>query len=184
MDGTHPWTTLAERELYRSPWRRFVVERVRTHGGVEIEYSYAEAPDAAFVVPLTHDNRLVLLRQYRHPVRDWVWEVPAGSIHDQDPAEVARRELREEVGGTAERLVPISTHYSCAGHLRQRIHIFLATGVRLGEPSVEPGELFETVALDPATVLRWAHDGVISDGESALALLLCEERIRRHLAGD
>src|SRR5204862_4922822 len=99
-ERSSPWPILARDYLYRSPWRRFVVERLRTQTGLEFEYAYMEAHDAVFVVPLTTDGQIVLIRQYRVPVRDWVWEVPAGAIDDEAPEVAARRALAEEVGGT------------------------------------------------------------------------------------
>ena len=70
--------------------------------GGETSYTYLAAPRAVFVVPVTTDGELVFVRQYRHPVRDWTLEVPAGTVEDgESPLDAARRELAEEAGGTA-----------------------------------------------------------------------------------
>src|SRR5207248_9546310 len=127
-----PWQVLRRTVLYRSPWRSFVQERVRIHTGIETEYAFTETPEAVFVVPLTIDHQIVLIRQYRHPVRDWVWEVPAGAVHDEPPAAAARRELAEEVGGRCAALRALAWHYGASASLSSRHHAFLATGVTLG----------------------------------------------------
>ena len=93
-----PWEVLDSEYLLRSPWRDFRKDRVRLHTGDEIVYSYMEAPDAAFVVPLTADGRIATVRQYRHPVRAWVWEVVGGGVGPEGPLGTARKELKEEIG--------------------------------------------------------------------------------------
>lgn len=176
-----PWRVLHRRYLLQTPWRSFVVERVRTHTGDEIEYSFNESPDAVFVVPLTVDRKLALVRQYRHPVRAWAWEVPAGSFGAEGPAEAARRELAEEVGGAAAKLIKVGEFWATTGHLSHRNHFYLAVGVTLGEHEHEATELMEVALLDPAEALARARSGAIDDGESAFALLLCEPLIRQAL---
>lgn len=177
-----PWRTLARTIAHHSHWRRFVVERVLTHTGAEIEYSYLEAPDAVYVVPVTLAGEIVLVRQYRHPSRAWLWEVPAGGVIATTPEAAARQELAEEIGGTAAELARVGEFRSSTGHLRQRNHVYLATGVRLDAHAHEPTELIEVRAVPAALALEMARTGQIDDGESALALLMCERLIRDYLA--
>jgi ADP-ribose pyrophosphatase len=182
-----PWTTLDSTYLLRSPWRDVRRDRVRLHSGREIDYSYVETPEAVFVVPLLDDGRIVLIRQYRYPVRDWAWEVPAGSIPSGGDAraaeETACSELAEEVGGTCRELVHLGWFYSSSAHLSLRSHAFLALGVELGDARREPTELLEVVPLDVEDALARARTGEINEGQSALAILKAEPRIRAYLAG-
>jgi ADP-ribose pyrophosphatase len=182
--GEHPspWPIRSREYLYRSPWRNFVVERLQTQSGDEFEYSYVEAHDAVFVVPLTTDGQIVLIRQYRVPVRDWVWEIPAGGIDDEPPEEAARRELAEEIGGICTGLEAISSWYGSPSVVRSRGYCFLATGVTLGESRPELTEALEIVPVAPEQAFEWARTGVIGTPSSGLALLLCEPLVRRHLA--
>jgi ADP-ribose pyrophosphatase len=177
-----PWPILDRRYLYQSPWRKFVVERLETQTGDEFEYSYVEAHDAVFVVPLTTDGQIVLIRQYRVPVRDWVWEIPAGGIDGESAEAAARRELAEGIGGTCTGLEPISSWYGSPAVVRSRGYCYLATGVTLGESCPEPTEALEIVPVPPAQAFEWARTGVIGAPSSGLALLLCEPLIHRHLA--
>ena len=177
-----PWTVLESAYLQRSRWRDIRVDRVRIHTGEEIGYSYCETPEAVFVVPLTSDGQIVVVRQYRHPLRAWIWEIPAGAL-EGEPLEVgARRELAEEIGGSCGELVPLGWFYSSPNHLRSRNHAVLALDVELGPPNLGPTELLQVVLLDPAEAFARARDGGISDGQSALALLRAESRVREHLA--
>ncbi len=175
-----PYRTLESRYLFQSGWRSFREDRVDIGDGREITYTYAETPQAVFVVPLTEDGQIVLIRQYRYPVRDWVLEVPAGSLsHPQeDPATTARRELREEIGGECSELLPLARFYSSSAHINLYSHIFLAVGVRLElETQLEETELLQRVVRPAQEVLALAHGGGISEGQSAYAVLLAEPHI-------
>jgi ADP-ribose pyrophosphatase len=177
-----PWDVLRRTYLHRSPWRSFVRERVRIHSGAEIDYAYAEAPDAVFVVPLTPDGQIVLIRQYRQPVRDWVWEVPAGAVGDERPLAAARRELAEEVGGRCTGMQALGWHYAASAAMTNRHYAFLATGVTFGACRREATELLEIALVEPDEAFARARSGAVNGAESALALLLAEPHVRQHLA--
>jgi 8-oxo-dGTP pyrophosphatase MutT (NUDIX family) len=182
LDG-EPWEVLGSEYLLRSPWRDFRRDRVRIHTGDEISYSYIEVNDAAFVVPLTTDGRIVVIRQYRHPPRAWIWEVVGGMIGPEGPAASARRELMEEIGGRCQEIVSLGSYYGTAASMTAYNHAFLALDVELGEMDREPMELIEMVLLDPDDAFARARDGRIDDSQSALALLMAEPLVRAHLAG-
>jgi ADP-ribose pyrophosphatase len=120
------------------------------------------------------DGNFVLIRNYRHTVEQWLWEVPAGGIEDeQSPESTARRELAEEIGGMADRLREVATLYTMPGIGNELAHIFLAEGVLLGEPRHEPSEVMERHIFLRDQVIEMIHRGEIQDGPSALAILLC-----------
>jgi ADP-ribose pyrophosphatase len=174
-----PYRTLETRYLLKSPWRSFREDRVDIGEGREITYSYAEVPRAAFVVPLTEDGQIVLIRQYRYPVRDWVLEVPAGSLETtgEDPARRAYLELKQEVGGECRELIYLARFYSSSAHITLSCEAFLATGVTLGEMQLEETELLQRLILPADEVLSMARQGRISEGQSAYAILLAEPYI-------
>ena len=180
--GPSPWQVLGSDYAFQSPWRDLRIDRLKLHTGSEISYSYLEMPDAVFVVPLTTDGRIVVLRQYRHPVRTWSWEIVGGGVGSEGPAEAARRELLEEIGGTCSELVPLGSFYMAVATLTVRSHAFLALDVELGEDRREPMELLELLSLDPDEAFARARDGRIDESQSALALLMAESRVREHLA--
>lgn len=178
-----PWEVLGSEYLLKSPWRHVRQDQVRLHTGDEIVYTYLETTDAAFVVPLTTDGKIVVIRQFRLPPRAWTWEVVGGMIGaDEAPIVAAERELREEVGGISSRLVPLGSYYACAGSLSSRHHAFLGLDVELIDPDLEPMELIERVLLEPDEAFARARDGRIDDAQSALALLMAEPHVRAHLA--
>lgn len=122
---------------------------------------------------------MVLIRNYRHTVSRWLWEVPAGGIEPGISAEeMARRELAEEIGGQADTLREVHSFYTMPGIGNELAHIYLAEGVILGEPHHEPSEVIECHVLPREDVLSMAMRGEITDGPSALAILLCAPHIR------
>jgi ADP-ribose pyrophosphatase len=112
-------------------------------------------------------------------VRNWVIEVPAGSLDDpaEDPAIRAREELLEEVGGECQAMLHLAEFYSSSAHINLFSHVFLATGVRLGQPKLEETELLQRLVLPAHEALAMARRGEINEGQSAYSVLLAEPHI-------
>ncbi len=152
-------------------------DRVRWPDGHIGPYAYVEAVGAVWVVPLTAEGNVILIRQFRYTMDAWCWEVPAGGFHDFDgsPMELARQELAEEVGGSSEDWRYVGSFRPGNSIIDEVCHIVLARGVRLdGEPHREAGELIEVHAVPASEALEMARSGEMADGHSALALLRCE----------
>jgi ADP-ribose pyrophosphatase len=179
LDGALPETPSVRLEASRlvsgSPWRTVLEDRLESDRGRGSSYTYLAVPRAVFVVPVTDRGEVVLVRQYRHPVRDWTLEVPAGSVEDgETPLEAAERELAEEVGGRSPDWRHLTTFYSSSAHLSLRSDAFLARGVVLGTPRPSEGEEVVIVRMALEDALRRARGGELVEGQTALALLLAE----------
>ena len=169
------WQTLDSRLLWESRWYNLRQDRVRTASGHEFTYTIVDHPGAVWVVPVTKDDRVVLIWHYRYTVDDWCYEVPAGGLSPGlSTEEVARRELVEEVGGKAAELHFVGQFYTSNGISNEVAYVYLATRVELRETHREPTELMEICLVPVEEALRMAREGQISDGPSALALLWCE----------
>ncbi len=163
--------------LAGSPWRAVIRDQLR---GLErtTEYSYLAVPRAVFVAAVTDNDDVLLVRQYRHPVRDWTLEVPAGSVVDGETAlDSAKRELREETGGTARDWVHLTTFFSSSAHLSLRSDAFLATGVEIGAADPEEGEDVTLVRMPVSEAVAVARAGGFPEGQTALTVLLAAERL-------
>jgi ADP-ribose pyrophosphatase len=153
-------------------------DTVELEGGKTTKYAYLERDEAVIVVPVTRGGELVLLRQYRYPVDDWCLEVPAGGTHDTDDAgleEVARKELREEVGAEADSLKYVDFFYSANSMTNEKCHVFLAEGVEIKRQ--QKPEATETIEVQLTLVekaLELARTGAMKTGPCALAVLMCE----------
>ena len=176
------WERLRTDYPYVHPLGMFRVrrDRARWPDGIERPFAFIEAGPVVVVVPVTVDREIVLIRQFRYTIDEWVWEVPAGGSHDfagDDLADLARRELREEIGGEAENLEFIGLYRPGVGVLDQLFHIYLATGVRLGENHPGPGENIEIHPTPIRRALEMVYADEIADGASGYALLRCARRL-------
>jgi rSAM/selenodomain-associated transferase 1 len=176
-----PWVVSRQTVHFESNWRTFVEEETVTHTGEAGGYSYVIAPDAVWIVPVTPDGRIVLIRQYRHPVREWVLEVPAGALDGLSPAGAAVKELREKIGGIASALHYCGAVYGGSGSSTHRSNYFIAFDVEMGETAHEATEVMEIMTVPAEIAFDMAARGEISDGQSALAILMARDVIRERL---
>ncbi len=186
-----PWEVLSEETLYQDRWRRLRRDWLRLHTGETSSYVYLETAAAVFVVPQLEDGRLVLLRQYRHPLRAWVWEVPAGGLEAGETPEAAgARELAEETGGVARTWRRLGVFPTAVAHLVDQTTYLLAQGVTLGPRRQELHEVAEVHLVVPEAALRLVRASPGQDAgslepvgqlsaHSALALLLAEPYLTR-----
>jgi ADP-ribose pyrophosphatase len=113
--------------------KRFVRELVEMPDGYRCDWYYTDTPPSVMIVPVTADGNLVLVRQYRHNLKDHVLEFPAGTVSDgEEPEAAALRELGEETGyalagGAA--IQPVGAYYSLPSETNKYTHVFLASPV-------------------------------------------------------
>jgi ADP-ribose pyrophosphatase len=171
---------------YPYVYRRFRIrqDRVRLPRGSELEFAYTESRGAVFIVPVTDDGNVVLIRQYRYSPDEWCWEVPAGSLFDHQGTleESARRELIEEIGASFEELVYVTWFYGSVSASDTVCHVMLARGTRLDRtPQREETEFIEIHPTPAEKALSMARGGEMRDGRSALTLLLSEPLLKDYL---
>lgn len=168
-----PFPVVRSDRIYSSRWCGLRRDWLRLPDGSEREYHVVEIPDAVVVVPVTRAGEIVMVGQYRHPNGKTHWEVPAGRIHGgEDPLEAARRELLEETGHEAERLVRLPGFYAANGISAHFAHVFLAEECRrIAEPTLDDCERLIVRVFEPGAVERLLDAGRIEDGFSALAIL-------------
>ena len=138
---------------------------------------WIDHPGASAVVPLFEDGSVLLIEQFRYPPRQTFLEVPAGKIDqpDEDPAEVAARELEEETGWRAGAFAKLSSLYPCIGYSNEIIHFFLARDLTKGTQDLSEGEHVEVVRMPFREAVKRAQRGEIKDMKSAMALTLAQQ---------
>lgn len=148
------------------------IERVRLPNGRVADLEIAHHPGGAAVVAVDEQQRVALLRQYRHAAGGWLWELPAGKIDDREPPiETARRELAEETGVTAVRWTSLGSIFSSPGVFTEVIHLYLARQLMPVPASPEDHEVFELHWLPFADALERAANGEISDAKTVCGLV-------------
>jgi ADP-ribose pyrophosphatase len=169
---------LARRELWRGNIGRFGEEDIELPDGRRITLAVLNHPGACAVVPLLDDGRIVLIRQYRYAVHQTLWEIPAGKIDPGEALETcAQRELEEETGYTAVRLVSLGSILMTPGFCDERIHLYLARELQPGKQALGVDESLECTPVRFEDALEMAMNGEITDAKTAVALL----RASRHV---
>jgi ADP-ribose pyrophosphatase len=159
--------------------RRFSVVRRRriTNRGTEDVRETIDHPGAVAILPILAGNRVCLVRNFRLAVGEILLELPAGTLDPgEDPLTAAARELREETGYRAESVQPLQSFWMSPGILRERMHLFVATGLTPGESALEAGEEIETVVLSWNEALSLAESGGIQDAKTLVGLMLWDRR--------
>ena len=155
-------------------------ENVTLPNGVTLDMEIIHHPGAAAIVPITDDGQVLMLEQYRHAVGGFIWEIPAGTL---DPGEdvdaCAARELTEETGFAAQQIERLGVITPLPAYSDERIHIYLATGLRRANQNLDADELLTVhpVALDQA--LAMTLDGRIQDAKTITSLHLAANHLNR-----
>ena len=159
-----PWTLLGSQRLIQDRWIRLRADRLRNAEGDELSPWYVlEYPDWAAVVALTADDRLVLVRQWRHAARVWCLELPGGVVdaEDADAQAAGQRELLEETGHAAEAWRHLYAAFPNPAIQTNRLHVLLATGARqVAEVAHEPGETMSVELMPVDQVLAGIGTGL------------------------
>jgi 8-oxo-dGDP phosphatase len=172
---------LSTRQVYENPWMVVREDRIRRPDGSDGIFGVIDKPDYALIVPAEGD-RLHLVEQFRYPLGLRRWEFPQGTAPDRaeaDPLELARRELREETGLRAARMIQIGTLDVAPGMSSQRGRVFLATELTDGQPERELTEQdMRTAWFSRDEVVGMIRRGELTDAQSiaALGLLLLHEQ--------
>jgi ADP-ribose pyrophosphatase len=150
---------------------RVFAEDVVLPNGATAQLDIVRHPGAAAMVPFEDDQRVLLIRQYRHAAGGTIWEVPAGKLDGEAPEVCAARELEEEVGRRPGRLVHLAEILTTPGFTNERIHLFAAFDLEPVPVRHEEHEVIEvvSVSLEDALDLIWRGD--LRDAKSALALI-------------
>jgi 8-oxo-dGDP phosphatase len=173
--------TIASTVTHEGVLSRVRVDTLRTPQGDEVEREVVEHDDAVAVVPLLDGGDVVLLRQYRHPFRSYLIEIPAGKldVDGEGPEEAARRELIEETGLEPSAIELLTVFRNSAGWTDETTHVFLGRGlVEVGRPDgfSPKGEEadMEIVRLPLRDAVAAVEAGTISDAKTVIGLLLAE----------
>ena len=172
------WTRANSRYLFQSRWYAVRQDALTSPDGKSITYTVVEHPGFVVIVPLLPDGRVVMERIYRYPLQRVNLECPSGGLDGEEPEIAARRELEEETGYRADRLIGLGKYAASSGISDEEFSIFLAPDVRPeGTLRREITEDIEIELIPLADLRSMTLRGEITDAPSALAILLASEAI-------
>lgn len=169
--------TVSTRRIFRGRVVGLRVDDVQLPGGRRSQREIVEARGAVGIVALDAQENLLLVRQFRKPVEQEMWEIPAGTLEPgEPPLECARRELAEETGYRAETIEPMLSFYTSPGFCDEEMHLFLALRLTPGQQSLEDDESLWVSKVPLARALEMVRAGEIVDAKTILGILLMLQR--------
>lgn len=164
-------TLIRSRDAWKGSALQVREDSVRLSNGSEVTREYILHPGAAMVIPY-RDGQVMMVYQYRHPVRAHVLEFPAGKLNPgEDPETAALRELREETGIRAGEIEKIYTLQPSVATSSEILHFYLAQGLVEGEQHLDEGELLVKVWLTLSKAEALIASGEVKDPKSILGIL-------------
>lgn len=168
---------VASERIYEGKIINLRRDLVRLPNGREASREVVEHPGAVAVVPLLPDGRILLVRQFRHPVGQILLEIPAGKLDaGEDPDDCARRELEEETGHRAGRLERKASVFTGPGFTDEVIHIYVAEELQRTVQNPDEDEFLEVGAYEPAQIRQLIQSGQICDAKTLAGLYLLQNR--------
>lgn len=165
-------TPVSRQELLKGHFLHVVRDQVRLPSGALASREFVLHPGAVMVVAQLDDGRVVMERQYRHPMGDVLLELPAGKLDaGEGSLACARRELREETGYEASQWAYAGQLAPTIAYSDERIDIWFARGLSLGARQLDDGEFLDVLTLSPQELLTCCRDGRIYDAKTLVGIL-------------
>ena len=165
--------------LHRGKVYNLIKENVTLDNGVTTDVEFIEHPGATAIVPMLTRTKLILLKQYRHALRDYIWEIPAGTLDPQESViSCAKRELIEETGYSADQWYELGAIMPVPGYSDERINIFLAANLKPAERNLDKDEIIDIHEVGFYEALDMIKRGEIQDSKSISGLFLAHNWLK------
>lgn len=151
-------------------------DTVTMENGTTANREVVEHPGGVAVVGLTDDNEILMVRQFRYPYKETIYEIPAGKLEKgEDPLEAGKREFLEECGATASVFEPMGEIYPTPGYCSEIIRLFYAQGIEFGEQNLDDDEFLEVVKMPLNECLDKILSNEIKDAKTIIGVLKLKE---------
>lgn len=174
-----PFETITRETVYHG--RAFNVRRdeVKLPNKRSMHVDVIEHPGAVTILPVDDEGRILFVRQYRHAVGTQLLELPAGTLDpDEQPDACALREIREETGFAAGKIVKLGEFFLAPGYSTEYMLVYLATNLNHDPLPKDKDEFITLEAIPVKKAYELAMNGELMDGKSLAALLLAQPYIR------
>jgi ADP-ribose pyrophosphatase len=161
---------LSSQEVYKCNLFRVTEDEAEEpKGGFHLKRSIVRHAGSAVMMAVDDAKRILLVRQYRLPAEDYLWELPAGRLDPgEKPLQAARRELIEETGYRAKQWTKLASFFVSPGYVAERMTIFLARGLTAGDPHPMEDERIEARWFKGKEVAAMIESGKIHDAKTII----------------
>jgi len=164
---------ISSEETLRTPVFYVTQDHAVDPSGFEIRRAIVQHSGSAVMLAADEKKRILLVRQYRLPARQYLWEIPAGRLDPgETPLKAAKRELAEETGYRAGKWKKLVSYYPSPGFLAERMTIFVATKLTAGEAHNMEDERIEIGWFSRKDVEKMIRSGRIIDGKTIVGYLM------------
>jgi ADP-ribose pyrophosphatase len=168
---------LESTEIFQGRIFDVTVDTVR-EGDTTYTREVVHHPGSAVIIPIFEDGTVALVRQYRHPAVRYLLEAPAGTLNrGERPEEGAARELEEELGLVAGKLIKLSEFFVSPGFCEEKMWVYLATEMTATKQQLEDDEILDVVRLPLVQALEMITDGEIEDAKTIIGLMLAAPHV-------
>lgn len=179
-----PWKTLSTKPIYTNRWLSLREDLVEMADGRTTIYGVVSCGQCVGILPFLDAETVLLVRQYRYVARRMTWEMPTGGVHaGESIEEAAQRELSEEVGYRAGRLIHACTYHTSKSVVDETAHLFLGEAMEKLTLPADDTEFIEVRPFPFQEALRMVLSGEIVDSMTIIAVLHAA-RIKAGGSGD
>ena len=167
-------------EVYKGKIFTVVQDEIEFENGKKAKWDLVMHNGACAIVPLTDQQEVILVRQYRNAEDGDVLEIPAGKLEKgEEPLTCAKRELEEEIGYRAGAIEKICAMYTAVGFSDEKLHLYIATELVKSKQSLDEDEYIELVTYPLEEAIKMIFTGEIKDSKTIVGLLAVKEFLRK-----
>jgi ADP-ribose pyrophosphatase len=156
----------------------FRIDHITLGNGKPATREFMTHPGAVGVLAFPSKDKILLVKQYRYPVHQFTYEIPAGKLDKgEDPRKCVVRELEEEAGYRAQKIRKLVSFWPTAAFSDEVIHLYIATDLRATQENPDEDEFIEVVQVSPKTMEQMIARGQIQDSKTLIAYALWKARL-------
>lgn len=172
--------TVSSQRIYEGKMISLRIDTVTLPDGAKGTREIVEHPGAVAVVPLTDQGEILMVRQYRQPIKQVTLEIPAGKLdHQEEPFICAQRELEEETGHRAGDWRHLFTYFTTPGFSDEIMYVYLAKDLKATAQCLDEDEFIEVVSLPVAEARQMIDRGEIKDAKTIIGIMAAAELARK-----
>ena len=173
---------LEARTLYKGMIVNVRRDLAELQNGSRVQREIVEHPGGVGIIPVTRDNKVLMVRQYRYPMEEELLEIPAGKLDaGESPLECAARELSEETGCTAGKYVDMGAIYPSPGFCRETLYLYLALDLRRGEMHLDENELLSVEPFGIDELIEKIMANELPDAKTIIGVMKAKKYLEGHL---